>query len=362
MTAQQVAADPANAEVYAADDLRTYASRVFHRLGMRTADADVLAEHLVWADLHGVPSLGLRKMPQYVPRLRAGGTPPGAQTSVVHQQGVITHLDGNDGWGQVVGAHGMRLAVDNARAFGVGLTLVRNTTSAGAIGRLASFAVDEDMIGLVINNGPPIQAVWGSAEKTIGNQAFAIASPAGKHPPLVLDMATSSITLARLHEYVASGESIQPGLALDADGEPTVDPVAALKGLLLPFGGHRGSGLAMMWEVLTGVLAVGERFLSDVTMPDVSDRPQAVSLFMLAINPSMLMPSHEFRERVDRVIDHVHGAEKAPGFDAVQVPGERSHATAEQRQRDGITLPPKLIGELHRLGDELGVAWPTGRR
>jgi LDH2 family malate/lactate/ureidoglycolate dehydrogenase len=359
MTARQVVADPGSEEVLGADALRHYSSLVFQRLGMRADDADSLAEHLVWADLHGIPSLGLRKIPQYVARLRSGGTRPDAAPSVVHQQGIIMHLDGNDAWGQVVGAHGMRLAVDTARTFGVGLTLVRNTTSAGALGRLASFAVEEDMIGLAINNSPPLQPVWGSAQKTIGNQAFAIASPAGKHPPLVLDMATSAITMARLHEYQESGQTLPPHLALTADGAPTVDPVAALKGMLLPFGGHRGSGLAIMWEVLTGVLAAGQRYLSDVTMPDVVDRPQAVSLFLLAINPTMLMPSHQFRERVDRVIDHVHAARPAPGFDAVRVPGELSHATAEQRLHDGIAVPADLITDLRRLGDELDVAWPS---
>lgn len=354
----RAAADQIDGATCSAEDLRAFTAGVFERLGMRRDDADVLAEHLVWADLHGVPWLGLRKIPQYASRLRAGGTRADAEPSTVLAQGVITHLDGNDGWGQVVGARGMRLAVDTARSYGVGLTLVRNTTSAGALGRLASFAADEGMIGLAINNGPPIQPVFGSAQRVIGNQAFAIVSPAGKHPPLVLDMATSSITWARLHEYQASGQPVPPGLALDPTGQPTVDPEAALKGMVLPFGGHRGSGLAVMWEVLTGVLAGGPRFLSQVGLPDEFDRAQSVSLFLLAINPSILMPHDEFVARVDRVIDHLHAAEPATGVDKVRAPGERSHAAAALRSRDGISVAPDLLSKLRQLGDELAVALP----
>jgi LDH2 family malate/lactate/ureidoglycolate dehydrogenase len=255
----------------------------------------------------------------------------------------------------------MQRAVDRARDLGIGLTIVRNTTSAGALGRLAMFAADEGMIGLAINNGPPLQPVWGSAEKTIGNQAFAIASPAASHPPLILDMATSSITLARLHEYQELGKPLPPGVAMDSAGNPTVDPAAALQGLLLPIGAHRGSGLAIMWEVLTGVLAGGERFLAGTSMADVYDRPQAISLFLMAIDPEAVMPRAEFLERMDQLIDQVHSARPAIGFDRVQVPGERSQVTAEQRRRDGIVVPPDLASVLDRIGSELGVPWPPAR-
>jgi LDH2 family malate/lactate/ureidoglycolate dehydrogenase len=358
MTEQHVTTKEPAAQSFSAVDLRHFTARVFDRLGMRTEDADVLAEHLVWADLHGIPSLGVRKIPQYGARIRRGGTRPDGVMSVVHEHGAVTHVDGDDTWGQVVGARGMQLAVDKAGDFGVGVAIVRNTTSAGSLGRLATFAVDAGLIGIAINNCPPLQPVWGSSEKTVGNQAFAIASPAGDHPPLVLDMATSAITMARLHEFQAEGKPLPQGVAIDADGTPTVDPAAALKGLLLPMGGHRGSGLALMWEVLTGVLAGGERFLSDTLMPDVYDRPQGISLFLMAIDPTVLMPRDEFEQRVDRLIDHVHAARPASGFDSVRVPGEGSHAIAERRQRDGIPVAPDLASQLRKIGAELGIAWP----
>lgn len=337
--------------------LRRFAGQVFEGLGMHTADADSLAEQLVWAELRGVASVGAKKIPQYTARLRAGGTRARAESVVLAEGDALVVIDAQDGWGQVAGARAMRLAIEKARSCGVGSALVRNTTSAGALGYFAMLAAEQRMVGLAINNSPPLQPVWGGMDKVIGNQAFAIASPAGRHDPLLFDAATSAISLARIHDHQRRGERLPQGVALTADGEPTVDPAAALAGILLPMAGHRGSGLSLMWEVLTGVLAGGSRFATDVTMPDVYDRPQAVSMFLLAIDPKVVMPVETFEARVDDLIDRVHGSAPAPGVERVTVPGERSRRTELSRTAKGIPLPAALVAELRALGEELGVSW-----
>jgi LDH2 family malate/lactate/ureidoglycolate dehydrogenase len=344
--------------VYPADALQRFTARVFEAAGMPGSDADIMAEHLVWADLHGVAWLGVRKIPQYLARMRAGGTPAQSEARTVVDMPALVVVDARNAWGQVVGNRLMETILPRARASGVCVGLVRNTTTAGVLGRYANMAASQGMIGMAINNSPPLQAAAGGVEKVTGNQAFAIAAPAGKHPPLVLDMATSAITLARLHEYAERGESISDGVALDAEGAPTRDAAKALKGVLLPMAGHRGFGLALMWEVLTGVLSGSEQFSTDALMPDAYDRPQGISLFMMAIDPEAVMPRQVFEARVERVIDAVRASKPAPGVGRITVPGERSHAIAASRRREGIAIPGSLRATLVAIAAEHGVPWP----
>jgi LDH2 family malate/lactate/ureidoglycolate dehydrogenase len=344
-------------QVITADRLGRFARLIFEKLGMAAADARLLAEHLIWADLRGISWLGVKKIPQYVERLRAGGTSARAEPVITSESATLVAFAGGDAFGQVVGVHAMRAAIERARSAGIGAAVVRDTTSAGALGYFAMLAARERMIGLAINNAPPLMPAPGGTEKILGNQAFAIAAPAARHDPLLLDMATSAITLARIHEYEHRGEPLPEGVALDARGEPTTDPAAALAGILLPTGEHRGFGLALMWEVLTGVLAGGARFSRDVTMPDRHDRPQAVSMFLLAIDPESVMPYADFVARVDEMIDRIHATRPAAGHDRVTVPGERGHRMAADRRRHGIPVPDDLAAALAGLGRELGVPW-----
>lgn len=356
MTEQHSATVRVGETAVPAGRLTRFAQEIFERAGMRPADAGLLADHLVWADLRGLSRLGVGKIPQYVARLRAGGTSAGAVPVAVVDRAAFLLLDGRDTWGQVVGARAMEIAVEKARSAGAAVAVVRNTTSAGALGYFAMLAVRERMIGMAVNNSPPLQSAPGGTDRAIGNQAFAIATPAGRHAPLLLDTATSAMTLARIHDYEHRGERLPQGVALTADGVPTTDPAAALAGILLPMGGHRGFGLALAWEVLTGVLAGGARFAGNVTMPDISDRPQGVSMFLLAINPEIAMTYDAFISRVDGLIDQVHASAPAPGTERVTVPGERGYATATRRQRDGIPLPADLAAKLNDLGEDLGVS------
>jgi LDH2 family malate/lactate/ureidoglycolate dehydrogenase len=339
------------------DRLRRFAEGVFGKLGMPVDEAALLADHLVHANLHGAPMLGAAKIPQYVARLRAGGTRPVAELATLVETRSMILLDAHDSWGQVVAPRAMDLAIEKARASGVGLAVVRNTTSSGTLGYYAMQAVRARLIGIAINNSPPLMPPAGGTGKVLGNQAFAIASPAGRHEPILLDMATSAITLARIHDHVDAGTELPPGVALDASGAPTVDPMAALAGFLLPMGGHRGAGLALMWEVLTGVLAGGDRFGTNVTGPDIPATPQGVSLFLLALDPEISMPFDDFAPRVDRLIDRIHASPPAPGVDRVTVPGERSFERAARGREHGVALPAALAERLAAIGGELGVAW-----
>jgi LDH2 family malate/lactate/ureidoglycolate dehydrogenase len=357
----QVAESQAAPGKYPQEELQRFSQAVFEKLGMRAADAAVLAAHLVWADAHGITWLGVRKIPQYAARLRDGGTAADAQPVTVLDLPSVLVVDGRKGWGIVTGHHVMNAIVAKASTSGICMGLVRNTSTAGALGYFAALAAEQRMIGMAITNCPPLQAAPGGTTRLIGNQAFSIASPAGRHPPIVLDMATSAITLARIHSYEQRGEPLPAGVALDRTGNPTVDPASALAGVLLPMAGHRGFGLALMWEIFTGVLSGSTQFFSDVLMPDVAARPQGISMFLLAINPQLVMPYAEFQARVDRVIDEIHAAPTSGDNERLVVPGERSHARATRSKREGIALARATVATLSQFGEELGVHWPRPR-
>ena len=337
------------------EELRSFVTRLFARLGMPVGAAATMADPLVWAALRGWTWQGTARIPQYAARLRAGGTRPHSDVVVVAERDAFAVLDAGDTWGHVAGAHAMDMAVAKARDAGVGTVVVRNTTSAGALGYYAARAAGEGLVGLAVNNSAPLLAPWGGRGKVLGNQAFAIACPAGSHPPLVLDSATSTVSFARALELLQRGETLPEGAALDADGRPTVDPAAALEGILLPMGGHRGYALAVMWEVLTGVLAGGDRYSTGVTMPDEYHRPQGVSLFLLAVDPEAALPGGAFGGRAEELVERLQASPPADGVDRVAVPGERSAAVAAERARNGIPLGADLVASLDQLAVELEI-------
>jgi LDH2 family malate/lactate/ureidoglycolate dehydrogenase len=345
-------------EILTAAQIRTFAAAVLERVGMSGADAAVVADALAWADLHGIAAQGLAKLPVIVARLRTGGNAAAPPIKIVSETAATTVFDVADEWGHVAGVRAMRSAIAKAKSAGVGLGLVRNTSSASAMGYYAMLAAAENVIGLALNSGYPLLAPWGGTTRALGNQAFAIGCPAGRHGALLFDTATGAISWTGIEALRDRGENRLPeGLALTAQGEPTTDPVEALAGILLPMGGHRGYGLSLMFEVLTGVLSGGDRFGSEVTSLHDLNRPQSVSHFMLAVDPQISMPFDQFTERVDALIDQMHASPPASGVDRVRVPGEHSAEVARRRGRDGVPFPTARLAELRRLGDEWEVGW-----
>ena len=338
-------------------ELHGFAARVFEALGMVPEHADLMAAQITWAHIRGYPWLGAKKIIQYGTRIQKGVAATHGELEVVAEADGLIAFDAKNSFSQITGVSAMQAAIEKARQSGVCVAVVRNTTNASALGYFPNLAIEQQMIGAAINNSPPLMAPWGSRAKVIGNQAFAWGSPAGKHEPIIFDTALSEMTLVAIHGYEARGEPLPEGVALDAGGTPTTDPTAALAGILLPVGQHRGSGLAVIWEILTGVLAGGERFLTDVTMPDVFDKPQGTSMFHLAINPEIVMPYEQFVARVDDMIDRLHASPPAAGIDQVRVPGEMAVRRARQAHAHGTTLTADMHAQLAAFAEPLGVGW-----
>lgn len=343
-------------EIRSAAEVRTFAAAVLERAGMPLADAEVVADALAWADLRDIPAQGLAKLPLIVERLRAGGSVARPTVRTVRRTASATVFDVDDEWGHVSGARAMRAAMADAKRAGAGLALVRSTSSASAMGYYAMLAVADGLIGVAINNGTPLMRPWGGTTTVLGNQAFAIGCPAGRHPPLLLDTAMSAITLTGIERLRERGEKVPEGAALDADGLPTTDPAAALAGILLPMGGHRGYALALLFEVLTGVLAGGTRIAGDITPIYDLSRPQGVSHLMLALDPTSWLTGDEYAERVDRLVDRVRATPAAPGA-TVRLPGDRAARIAAVREATGISYPDGMMARIRKLADDHGVPW-----
>ena len=241
---------------------------------------------MVWADLRGRYAHGAgSKLPQCVARIRAGGTSPTGELPVLRETAATLVVDGRGSWGQIAASKAMRLAVAKARTVGFSVGVVRDCSSAAAMGYYPLLAVTEGMIGLAFTNGPPLIAPTGGTTKLIGNQAHAIGCPADRHYPILFDAATSAMSTSEMDLFHERGEPLPPGVLFAGDGQPTRDPALWVDGLLAPAGGHRGYGLSLMFEILTGVLAGGARFAPDVGYPFVSGEPQGVALFVAAIDP-----------------------------------------------------------------------------
>jgi LDH2 family malate/lactate/ureidoglycolate dehydrogenase len=350
MTTSGQVLPPAAARAFALDTLRA--------LGMPDEDAAITADSMVWAGLRGSIGHSLVRLEQIARRTRGGALSPTTDWTPIDRRGPVTLMDAGRTWGMLAGTYGMRHAVTAAKTHGAGLTLVRDCDLTSLMAWYASHAVAERMIGFAINNVAPLMPVWGGAQKIIGNQAFAIGAPAGRHEPVYVDMGLGAASLGELKRAAAAGTQLPPGLAVDANGEPTTDPARWRDGgAALPMGGHRGSGLAVIWEVLTGVLA-GGNMLTELAPPEDAGQSPGHCLFLLAVDPSAFLPFEEFTRRVDLLVDRLEGSPPAPGVERVRVPGLDRGRLARQRARDGIPLPADHVDRLRKLAAELDVAWP----
>lgn len=329
----------------------------FVSLGLPAADAERIAELMTEADLTGVDTHGVFRLPQYVRRLRAGGINPRPHIRATRTAAATALVDGDNGMGHLVMAHAAETAVEIARESGIAWVGVHRSNHAGAAAVYAAMALAHGMIGIYVavssaNHMP----VWGGAEAVLGTNPLAIAIPAGDHPPFVLDMATSVVSFGAIRTHALSGRDLPEGWMVDrADGRPLTDPRRSADGLLLPIGGYKGSGLAIALGLLAGPLN-GAAFGRDVV--DFSGEvatPCNTGQAMIAIDITRFRPLAAFTAEIDRHLRELGSCRPLPGFDTIRLPGERRWRCREDRVRNGVPLSRPLVRELDRLADALGV-------
>jgi LDH2 family malate/lactate/ureidoglycolate dehydrogenase len=303
----------------------------------------------VHADLRGVDTHGLVRVPGYLDRLRRGLT--NARPTLAPQRITpgIAALDGQNALGFVVGTRAMEEAIAMAREFGVGIVAARHSTHFGMAASYVLQAIEAGMVALVFTNAARAMPPWGGREALFGTSPLAAGAPGGRLGPFVLDMSPAVAARGKIRRAARRGEKIPLGYALDDTGRPTTDPAAALRGVVLPIGEYKGYGLSMLMDIFCGVIG-GAACGGDVgDMYKDYDRPQDVGHFFLAMKPDLFVPMADYRARMDKVIERTRGCEKAEGFDEILVAGEPEARYEAARRKTGI---PYSVGEIEALQQE----------
>ncbi|MGP4029897.1 Ldh family oxidoreductase [Actinomadura sp. 3N407] len=335
--------------------LRESAARLIEATGLPEPAARTVAASLVDADLRGVPSHGVMLLPMYIGRLRAGSVSFATEAEVVVDLGAVAVLDGQHALGQLTGDQAMGLAVAKAQEFGVGAVAVRRAFHFGSAFRYVAQAAEKGCIGLAAANTRPLMPAWGGAEAVVGNNPIAFAVPRPGGEPLILDMALSAAALGKIRLAAASGQPIPDTWATDVIGRPTTDAAQALEGMLLPMAGPKGFGLALVVDVLTGVLSGGAFGRGVQGLYADLSRPNDSAQFFLAIDVHAFSGTAEFGERVEELCRQVSGSARAPGVDRVYLPGQLEEERAAEATRTGLRVQWSTLSDLKRLAAELGV-------
>ncbi len=338
-----------------ASRLRAVADSLLKAAGVPEADAKLVADSLVEANLRGVDSHGVQNLPIYVKRIRLGLVELHPTFPLLNESSGTALMDGQNSLGQVAAMRAMELAITKARGTGIGLVGVRNTNHCGMLAYFALRAIREGMVGWASCNTPVVMAPWGGKDVLLGNNPLCCAIPASEQLPIVLDMATSVAAKGKIYLAQTKGEDIPTGWALDKDGQPTRDPAAALAGSLLPMAGPKGYGLALCSDVLAGLMT-GAAFSRNVaSMHRDLKRGMNIGLLLGAVQVESFMPLAAFRQLVDSYIEQIKTAAPAPGFTRVYLPGEPEFDTRARREAEGIPVPQAVWKTLVATAQELGV-------
>ncbi|MEW6333694.1 MAG: Ldh family oxidoreductase [Thermodesulfobacteriota bacterium] len=336
------------------DRLEAFSTEVLLKLGVPSDEARITAGSLVTANLRGVDTHGVLRLPLYAARLKHGAMTPAAFVTIEKETVATALLDGHNGIGQVVSCRAMELAIRKAREAGLSYVAVRHSNHFGAAAYYAMMALEHDMIGLAFTNASPRLAPTGGVAKLLGNNPLCVAVPAGRRPPVVLDMANSIVAAGKIRVLQKEGKPIPEGWALNEHGEPTTDPVAAMKGILLAIGGYKGYGITFAVDLLTGVLA-DSSYGPRVKPIDNETEPAGTAHSFMAIALSAFTDVAAFKSRMDAYIDEIKSSKKARGSEVIYVAGEPEHIKTQERMEKGIPLQAKVAAELTALGNELGV-------
>jgi LDH2 family malate/lactate/ureidoglycolate dehydrogenase len=339
--------------------LKAFATAVLVALNVPADDATLVADSLVQADLWGHQSHGVMRLPWYARRLQSGAMRSMTASQVVVDAGAVAVIDGCDGIGQVLAAQAVRDAVRRAKAHGIGAVAVRNSNHFGTAMYYSGMAAAQGCVTMVCTNASPAMAPWGGREKRVGTNPWSIAAPAGRHPAMVLDVANTAVARGKVYLARQRGEAIPAGWALDSAGEPTTDAQAAIAGLIAPMAGHKGYAIAVMIDMLAGVLS-GSEFGSKVHGPYEPTARSGCGHLILALDIAAFMPVAEFGERMERLVAELKGAPLAAGCKEIFYPGEMEARAAERNRRDGLVLPEQTVVDLLELGKELGVGAGIG--
>jgi LDH2 family malate/lactate/ureidoglycolate dehydrogenase len=337
--------------------MRRFIGAAFEAVGFSARDATQVAGLMTEADLQGSDGHGIIRLAPYIKRIQSGGMNVRPDIRIVRERAAMALVDGDNGIGHLVVSRAVDIAIEKARAAGVAWVGVRHSNHAGPASLYARKPLEHDMLGLYFavgnaNHLPP----WGGMDMLLSTNPLAAAIPAGTQPPVVLDMATTVAAYGKVKAKAKRGEPMPEGWMIDRAGQPLLDPRRANEGFLLPIGGYKGYGLALVVGLLAGTLngaAMGRDVIDfNADFSTVTNTGQAI----LVIDLAAFGDPADFKRAVDALVGDLRGGARLPGVERIWLPGEQSHGKRRRHAREGIPLPEALLAELNTLAGELAIA------
>lgn len=341
-----------------ADELRRAAREIFVAAGTSEEDARQMADAFVWANLRGIDSHGIAKVPRYLELFEKGEANPRPTVRVERTRPAAITVDADQAPGPVALSGAMAAAIELAGETGVAIASVRGTVHTGAIGYYTTLAAQAGMVGIGIVAGVPNMGYEGARGPAVATSPLSIALPAGEEPAFLLDMATAAIALGKIAQYRLRGEELPAGVAVSAEGEPTTDPNVAK--IPQPVGGAKGSGMSLAFELLASGLA-GNPIVSEYHGDSPDGKRHRQNALLIAIDVSAFLPLERYREIVDETLRTI-GALPPAGEGPVLYPGARGAATLAKREHDGVAVPEPLWEQIAAAAERLGVDPPVGKK
>lgn len=340
------------------DQLAAWSLDLLKAAGVRPSDAEEITRHLLFADLRGVSTHGTSRLKIYLDRMAAGLIDPKAEITTLRETPVSAWLDANNGFGHPTARYATEVAIEKAKATGMAMVGVKNSNHCGCMAYYTMRMAEAGLVGLAATNAPANMPPFGGREAFFGTNPFSMAAPAGDGQTFVFDMATSQVARGKIINAAREGKPIPEGWAIDKDGHPTTDSKAALEGFVVPLGGAKGSALAFMVEMLSGVMTGALIGPALPKMYESNQEPQQVGHYFMAFRPDLFLSMDEFTQRMAETMKGVRQVAPAPGFTKVFAPGDVELNNAARNQQDGIPIPPGIRREFGELAERYGVPYP----
>lgn len=339
--------------------LREAAKEILVNLGEDKGNAEIASESLVRADMRGISTHGVNLLRLISRRVAAKMLVLPTRVTIVSDDAATALIDGNNGLGPVAALCAVDIAIEKAKKYGIGMVALRNTNNIGALGCISSTAARRAVISIATTNGNPSMAPFGAAEPFLGTNPLSIAVPCGNRDPLVLDMSSSIVARGKIRLASLSSQTIPVGWALDEAGEPTTDPKNALKGCLLPVGGPKGSGLAMMIDILSGMLS-GSAYGKKLKSFHELEGTTGVGASFICIDISHFIDKDAFMKLILEYADQIKALRRQPGFTEIFLPGEVESKKEADNSRLGIDVPEVVVKSIDEILISLGSALRLG--
>ncbi len=338
------------------DRLRAFIAAAFEAVAVPRGDAKIIAQLMAQADINGSEGHGIFRLPQYIRRIKGGAVNVRPDIRIERELAGMALVHGDNGMGHLVMKFAAEKAIEKAKTAGVAWVGARWSNHAGPASLYATMPLAHNMIGLYMavgsaNHLPP----WGGLDMLLSTNPIAVAVPAGEEPAIVLDMATTVAAYGKVKTKAQRGEMMPEGWMMDRQGQPLTDPKRASEGFLLPIGGYKGYGLAMIIGLLAGNLngaAMGKDVI-DFNNDDTSETNTGHAI--VAINVEAFQPLAEFRQGMDTLIRDIRASRRLPGVDRIRLPGEGTHTARADREKNGVPMPQALLAALDQLAAELKI-------